>query len=144
LFDSIVSRETNFGITLRDVCHSKIGWFDDKTLSEDSLLTQWGIEAKEGVYLLWHKDAYCAAHARFHMKCLYVGKGNIRLRLSDHRKSKDFSDAMLVYWSYIGLENRKAKYVEQLILDLYSIPMNVAESRGSNILCAHFTQSEVD
>ena len=142
-FDEIVQTETKFLITLESLCHSNIGWFSDKTLC-DHHLEEWELSATEGVYLLWHKDGYCDAHELFHMKCLYVGKGKIPIRLSDHWKSKDFSEEMLVYWTFLEMPNRQAKYVEQLLLDLYSVPRNKYEPEGTRRLCAHLTQCEVD
>lgn len=142
-FDQILAAETNFGITFYELCHSNIGWFSDKSIV-DHHIGEWDIKKTDGVYLLWHKDGYCATHEMFHMRCLYVGKGNIPLRLIDHWKKKDFSEEMLVYWTYLAMPNRRAKYVEQLLLDLFAIPFNKAESRGNETLCAYFTQGEVD
>ena len=142
-FNATIGKETNFGITLEDMCRSNIGWFGDKSVC-DHLIGEWDIEKTDGVYLLWHKDGYCATHEMFHMRCLYVGKGNIPLRLIDHWKKKDFSGEMLVYWTYLEMPNRQAKYVEQLILDLFKIPFNKSESRGARTLCAYLTQNEVD
>jgi predicted component of type VI protein secretion system len=62
----------------------------------------------------------------------------------DHWKKKDFSEEMLVYWTYLEMPNRQAKYVEQLLLDLFKIPFNKSESRGTQTLCAYLTQNEVD
>jgi hypothetical protein len=92
-FDTTIAKETNFGITLEDLCRSSIGWFGDKSVG-DHLIREWDIEKTDGVYLLWHKDGYCAIHEMFHMRCLYVGKGNIPLRLIDHWKKKDFSEEL--------------------------------------------------
>ena len=102
------------------------------------------MDRKEGVYTLWHKSDYCAEHDRFHMTALYVGKGNIGKRLRDHWKNKDFSEQLLIYFTYLELPNRFSKYMEQLLLDLYKWPYNKAENTGTRLLCAHLTQFEVD
>ena len=142
-FVRTIGKETRFDVTLHELCHSNIGWFGDKSLG-DHLIREWKLGSKEGVYLLWHKNAYCDTHNLFHMRCLYVGKGNIPLRIIDHWKNKDFSDEMLVYWSFMVMQNRMAKYIEQLLLDLFAFPHNKSEARGSKKLCAYFTQDEVD
>jgi hypothetical protein len=80
----------------------------------------------------------------FHMRALYVGKGRIGTRLRDHWKRKDFSEALLVYFTYVELSNRMSKYLEQLLLDVYDLPFNKSENPGIGIFCAHFTQCEVD
>jgi hypothetical protein len=78
------------------------------------------------------------------MRALYIGKGHIGNRLMAHWKQKDFSDEMLVYWTFINLPNRQAKYCEQLLLDIYKTPLNKSETTGTLHLCAHLTQCEVD
>lgn len=142
--DRILQQEVNFGITFRELTHSNIGWFSDKSLSSDHLLNDWRTNSITGVYILWHKNDYCDKHGLFHMKALYVGKGNIFERIIRHWKAKDFSEEMLVYFTYVEIENRKAKYLEQLILDLFNVPFNQSENPGSEKLCAYFTQNEVD
>lgn len=97
-----------------------------------------------GFMSFWHKDDYCCVHDRFHMRALYVGKGMIEQRLLQHWKDKDFSEEMLVYWTSLEMPNRQAKYVEQLLLDLYKFPHNKSENKGRGLLCAHFEQVEVD
>lgn len=143
-FDEIIKLETRFKLTLFDICHSNIGWFTDKSISNESYLDEWNINTNEGVYFLWHKDAYCELHNLYHMKCLYVGKGKIISRLINHFKNKDFSEELLVYFTFFNMPNRQAKYIEQLILDIYDIPNNKYENKGEKPLCMYFTQVEVD
>ncbi len=142
-FDTIISAEANFDVTLRALCRSNIGWFADKSISVHHL-HDWGISNTIGVYLLWQKNGYCSTHDLHHMRSLYVGKGNIKARLIDHWKMKDFADEMLVYWTFLEMPNRQAKYVEQLLLDLYKFPYNKSESHGALTLCTHLPQSELD
>ena len=94
--------------------------------------------------MLWNKDGYCPKHGTYHMRGLYVGKGTVARRFISHYMSKDFSEEMLVYWSYARVENRIVKYLEQLVLDTFNLPLNRAERRGKHTLCAIYSQSEVD
>jgi hypothetical protein len=140
-FDRILGAETRFGYSLQQLSHSNIGWF----VGDQHLLTEWQLDAREGLYLLWHKDGWCPKHELFHLRGLYVGKGRIGARLFARWRDKDFSaQDGLVYWTYVEMLNRQAKYIEQLLLDLYAFPMNKSEMRGKDPLCAHLTQSEVD
>lgn len=142
-FDRILTAETRLDLKLHDLCHSNVGWFQDRTLC-DHHLDEWPLAGKSGVYLLWHKDDYCAAHENYHMRCLYVGKGNIARRFISHYMMKNFSEELLVYWSFYPLVNRLAKYVEQLLLDTFNVPLNKSENPGTGKLCASYSQDEVD
>lgn len=108
------------------------------------MIKEWGLRGRRGLYLLWHKDDYCGVHGLYHMRALYVGKGLIRGRILAHWKAKDFSEEMLVYWTFVEMQNRAAKYYEQVLLDTYSFPQNRAENHGGARLCAYLTQHEVD
>ena len=143
-FDGLLSKETRFDVTLEQICHSNIGWYSDRSLCDEHLLQDWGLSQKIGVYVLWHKDDYCDKHDLFHLKALYVGKGHIERRLLKHWEEKDFSEELLVYWTYVEMTNRQAKYCEQLLLDIYDLPFNKSENPGRMKLCAHLTQFEVD
>lgn len=142
-FIRILNTEICLELSDRQLFHSNIGWFSDKEICDDSFLGDWGISGS-GIYFLWHKNGYCPQHNLFHMKCLYVGKGHIRQRINTHFKRKDFSEEMLVYFTYFEVSNRIAKYLEQLILDLYNIPNNRNENLGHSKLCRYFHQGEVD
>jgi len=143
-FDLIIKAETNFNVTLRDLSRQNIGWFIDRNTDDDHMIVEWKINDTEGLYFLWWKEGYCPDHDLFHMTCKYVGKGKILKRIISHWQEKDFSEEVLVYFTYLPLENRAAKYVEQLIMDIYDIPLNKSENRGKHKLCAYFTQNEVD
>lgn len=99
---------------------------------------------KGGVYVLWYKNNYCPEHEQYHMKGLYVGKGDAAKRLRHHWKTKNTIEQILIYYTFFPCENRKAKYVEQLLLDIYNLPLNKVENTGTEKLCAYFSQSEVD
>lgn len=142
-FDHIAERELRDVIKLNDIIRQNIGWYSDRSI-DDSYIGEWGLHGLSGLYFLWHKDAYCAVHEKFHMRALYVGKGSIAKRLKSHWENKPTADAMLVYFTYAVLPNRLAKYVEQLVLDCYDIPYNSVENRGTMTLCAYFDQGDVD
>ena len=141
--DKIAKSELADPIPLQEITRTNIGWFGDRSIC-DHHISEWGLDRREGLYILWHKSDYCAVHDRFHMAALYVGKGNIGIRLRDHWKNKDFSDELLIYVTYAELPNRLSKYYEQLLLDIYDFPFNKAENSGIRSLCEHFTQYEVD
>lgn len=142
-FSQTLRSELRLDITLHTLCHSNIGWFLDKSQA-DHYVHEWQLQKKSGVYLLWHKGDYCAKHDTFHMRCMYVGKGTIGRRFIAHYLQKDFSEEMIIYWSYFPAINRIAKYLEQLLLDTFKFPLNRAENSGKRRLCAYYSQSEAD
>ena len=142
-FDLIANSELVKPILLHRLARKNIGWFSDKTICHHHI-EDWNLNQVEGIYILWHKSDYCAEHERFHMRALYVGKGNIGARFRSHWKNKDFSEELLIYFTYVALPNRLSKYIEQLLLDLYNLPLNKSENPGRKVLCQHFTQFEVD
>lgn len=102
------------------------------------------MNGRSGLYFLWRKDACCPEHELFHMRALYVGKGVFSRRFRRHWQAQPTLDVQLVYFTYVELPNRLAKYAEQLVLDCYDMPLNRAENAGRGRLCAYFTQNEVD
>lgn len=142
-FDRIAKQEMRVPLKLTDLCRQNIGWYSDRSL-EPSGVSGWGLGKRSGLYFLWHKDDYCDQHNLFHMRALYVGKGAFSARLRKHWATKDTSEEMLVYFTYVELPNRIAKYVEQLLLDIYRLPLNISENHGKATLCAYFSQCEVD
>jgi hypothetical protein len=80
----------------------------------------------------------------FSATALYVGKGRVKKRIFEHAKNKGFTEGRIVYFTFVNISNRKAKYVEQLLLDLYDFPLNKSENRGSESFCAYITQRESD
>ncbi|MGJ7523744.1 hypothetical protein ACSFA0_24935 [Variovorax sp. LT1P1] len=144
-FDKVAEVEMAKPPLLREIVHAEIGWFmarsfEDPTMNSDN----WGLGKRSGVYLLWWKDDYCAIHDRFHMRSLYAGKGFPLRRFLAHYEDKDFEEQMLVYWTFFPCKNRIAKYLEQLLLDTYKFQFNKSENPGRELLCASFTQCEVD
>lgn len=142
-FDEIAARELRTPLLLDELCRRNIGWYTDRTVTHHHL-EMWGLKGRFGLYMLWHKNDYCSRHDMYHMKALYVGKGRISARMLDHWTRKATADELLIYFTYAEMENRLAKYAEQLLLDLYDLPLNRFENRGRRTLCAHFSQGEVD
>jgi hypothetical protein len=140
-FDRIIKHETNFQTSMHELAHSNMGWFCG---FDDLIFCDWPLSRNSGVYLLWEKDGYCSKHEMFHCSALYVGKGRVKARIFDHAKNKGFTEEDLIYFTFLELENRKAKYIEQLLLDLYFLPLNKAENTGKGKLCAYIDQSEAD
>lgn len=143
VFDETAAAELRTPPMLNELCRTNIAYYCDRTI-DGVLVRNWPLKGRSGVYVLWHKDEYCAGHQNFHMCALYVGKGAFDARKLDHWATKPTADIQLVYFSYLDLPNRISKYVEQLLLDIYNLPLNVSENRGTTRLCTHFTQCEVD
>lgn len=142
-FDTIAAGELVDPPRLFDICRSNIGWYTDRSIAGHHL-DAWRLKARSGLYILWHKDDYCAEHAMFHMRALYVGKGAFGARMRSHWANKPTAEQMLIYFTCVELPNRMSKYVEQLLLDCYNFKLNESENGGRGTLCAHFTQCEVD
>ncbi|WP_252106579.1 MULTISPECIES: hypothetical protein [unclassified Halomonas] len=140
-FDRIILSETNFDVTASQLAHSSMGWFCGFDDLHDN---QWPISKDGGVYLLWEKNDYCPVHENFHSKALYVGKGRVKARIYAHAKNKGFTEENIVYFTFLEMPNRKSKYIEQLLLDLYDFPLNRAENNGRGKLCAYISQEEAD
>ena len=142
-FDQVTQKELTNSLSLVEICNQEIGWYSDKTLCDDDI-NSWVTHDQFGLYFLWHKSDYCEIHDKFNMRALYIGKGNIKARITSHMKNKNTANEMLVYFSYIELENRLAKYYEQLFLDTYDFPYNKSENSGQQKLCIHWNQGQVD
>jgi hypothetical protein len=140
-FDQIVASETYFGLTMRELAHSNIGWFVGYP---DPCFNDWRMSNEQGVYLLWEKDDYCLIHEQYHCKALYVGKGAVKARIWEHSRTKRFSEDEVTYFTFVFMDNRKAKYIEQVVLDLFDLPLNKAENSGKDRLCSYLDQGEVD
>ncbi len=142
--DDTLRAELNLPMKLYEIAHSSIGWYIDKNLGTPHMIDEWFKESEEGLYFLWYKDDYCDTHHLFHFKCLYVGKGSAAKRIAAHWSNKELETEGLVYFTFFKCQNRIAKYLEQLILDVYDVPFNKNEKKGKKKLCGYFTQNEVD
>lgn len=77
------------------------------------------------------------------MECVYVGKGNVYMRSFDHATEK-IPEGESVHVSFFECENRIAKYLEQLVLDLYRPRLNTYEVYGDRPLLSVWTEQWFD
>jgi hypothetical protein len=134
-FDATAKAEHRLGIALREFCTSNQGSFITRRSAPPRYLDEhWVGIPEKGVYLLWTPGPHCPAHAHVSMEAFYVGKGtgsgSIGQRLYSHWEKKDFAPHQRVYFSYVEMLNRHAKYYEQLFLDTHRFPGNRAETSG--------------
>lgn len=143
-FDSAIASEMASHLKLREVLEHRVVWYHDQTveLEDDGFgrfeVRSWGLSETSGVYVLWRQAGYCTLHECEHMQAFYVGKAgrNVESRLMIHRDEKSVSDTVLAtYVSIWPCANRLAKYIEQLLLDLYDFPLNTSENHGTRRLC---------
>jgi hypothetical protein len=93
------------------------------------------LKGQSGLYHLWTDFQSCDDHDTHTMLCAYVGKGPPDARIASHIKSK-WSGGVLLYATFTRMNNRLAKYYEQLFLDYYHFTLNIAENSGSRALHA--------
>lgn len=95
----------------------------------------YGLNKRVGLYQVWAEEAYCYEHDRYSMLGVYVGKGEALGRVLEHAKSRLPGDEFLSV-SFFECENRIAKYLEQLFLDIYQFELNKNENPGDQYLYA--------
>jgi hypothetical protein len=93
------------------------------------------LRGQSGLYHLWINLDSCTDHDTHTMVCVYVGKGPPKTRITAHINSK-WPRGVDLYATFTQMDNRMAKYYEQLFLDCYKFELNTAENRGSEILYA--------
>ena len=93
------------------------------------------LRGQAGLYHLWVDHDACNDHNTYTMLCAYVGKGPPEGRIASHIKSRWPGDVQL-FATFTRMENRMAKYYEQLFLDCYDFHLNTAEKRGTDALYA--------
>ncbi|MDH5327287.1 MAG: hypothetical protein OEZ68_05375 [Gammaproteobacteria bacterium] len=94
-----------------------------------------GLRNKTGVYHLWVDYDNCDDHDNYTMLCVYVGKGLAEGRINDHIKKK-WPEKETLYVTFYECNNRIAKYLEQLFLDIYKFYLNDYENPGTKNLFA--------
>jgi hypothetical protein len=95
-----------------------------------------GLNQKSGLYHLWCEYEECDDHSTHTMLCVYVGKGFAEGRIDSHVNKKWPSTELQMYVSFTEMDNRLAKYYEQLFLDKYDFILNIAENNGDGSLYA--------
>lgn len=93
------------------------------------------LKNQSGLYHLWIDYESCDDHDTHTMLCAYVGKGLPDSRIADHIKSK-WPNGVQLYATFSQMNNRLAKYYEQLFLDCYGFILNKNENSGSKTLYA--------
>lgn len=93
------------------------------------------LRGQAGLYHLWVDHDACTDHNTHTMLCAYVGKGPPEGRIASHVKNR-WPGAVQLFATFTPMENRMAKYYEQLFLDCYEFILNKAENRGKNKLYA--------
>lgn len=93
------------------------------------------IRNKSGLYHLWIDHDECDDHGTYTMLCVYVGKGFAEGRIIDHIKEK-WPHGVELYATFTQMENRLAKYYEQLFMDVYNFHLNTIENPGEKPLYA--------
>jgi len=88
------------------------------------------LKGQSGLYHLWTEYENCDDHGTHTMLCAYVGKGPPNTRIAEHIKKK-WPRGILLYATFTKINNRLAKYYEQLFLDVYQFDLNTAENSGS-------------
>jgi hypothetical protein len=87
------------------------------------------LSGQSGLYHLWIDHDDCDDHGTHTMLCVYVGKGPPDTRIDSHIKTK-WPNAVKLYVTFTQMDNRLAKYYEQLFLDTYNFHLNKSENRG--------------
>lgn len=93
------------------------------------------LKGSSGLYHLWENHESCSDHDTYTMLCAYVGKGPPNSRIASHIKEK-WRSGVDLYATFTAIDNRLAKYYEQLFLDTYNFELNSAENSGVDKLYA--------
>lgn len=93
------------------------------------------LKGQSGLYQLWVEYDDCDDHNTHTMLCAYVGKGPPDTRIASHIMNK-WPNGIVLYATFNAMDNRLAKYYEQLFLDIYHFHLNHAENSGSANLFA--------
>lgn len=141
-FDEFIRNETKIAMGFVEIL-SKGAIFACTNMEEfDPIISLERISDKVGLYMHWVE--YDSATDNEHvMECVYVGKGNVQMRSYDHATNK-IPQGESVHVTFFECENRIAKYLEQLILDLYRPRCNEHEVYGTEPLRSIWTDEWFD
>lgn len=106
-----------------------------------------GLDRVSGVYVIWMLDDYCEEHRKEVYRTIYVGKAglSVQSRLFRHQAKKGLvGDALNPHVTVRETSNRVAKYVEQVLLDLFDFDGNTTENCGTRPLLVALPLSEWD
>lgn len=141
-FDQAIAAETRMNLTLRRLVETHAGWYSDGEQERaNNDVSRLGLRNVPGVYIIWRQADYCSEHDAEHLRAFYVGKAgsSIEARLKVHQMNKQVNKILMTEVSIWQGPNRLAKYLEQLLLDLYFFPLNGHEMRGTRLLCHHIS-----
>jgi len=146
-FHRIVNAEMKKPVTIyeivnQDYCASTLNLpsedeFNKFTLNPNQVFS--GLNGKVGIYQLWEETGYCGDHQdQRKIECTYVGKTGSRKvsvsgRIKNHLKDK-WRRGETMYVTYYSCINRTAKYLEQVLLDVYKFEHNGHENPGREVL----------
>ncbi|MBB3814737.1 hypothetical protein FHY13_003108 [Xanthomonas arboricola] len=88
------------------------------------------LKDKFGIYHIWVDHGATFTQEDHIFQAVYVGKGYLNIRLNKH-VSKYLNELGTVFITVQECENRMAKYLEQLFLDTFNFPLNIAENTGA-------------
>ena len=143
-FDATARHEVRWDLRLQDIVANHVGWYLDSELDPGNPhgMESLGLDGLTGVYILWRQGDFCDDHELEHLRAQYVGKGQIAKRLARHWAEKAAGGELATEISVWVGPNRQAKYVEQLLLDTFSFPLNKSENPGTQPLCHHVQPAE--
>lgn len=137
-FDDICQQELAFPINVDEIINYR-GYCNYVPLDQIQEDGPFSLEAcldnlkgMMGDYHLWIDAHYCYDHEIYPMLCVYIGKGYAWGRIKSHIKEK-WPETKGLYVSFYACENRIAKYIEQLFLDVYNFYLNLNESENSGV-----------
>lgn len=152
-FDSIIGHELAKPLAAHDIVNEsqfctmiQKDSYGDLAINELTLRDVLSrLDNRIGVYHIWTDEDFCDVHQRQNLECIYVGKGAALTRLLSHAKHPERLLADMPYWiTFFECENRVAKYIEQLFLDIYQFSQNSNENAGTETLWASWTQERYD
>lgn len=154
-FDAAMRTETRSSVRLADLVARHAGWYLEPEIGADGkpiidpTLRRWVTEnlklnKRAGVYILWRQAGYCEVHGCEHLQAQYVGKSgtDVAGRIAVHQTKLVIGRGMTPEIGFVPCINRKAKYLEQLLLDNFHFPQNRAENPGQQPLCHHISPAE--
>ena len=149
-FNETISQELQAEITAANVFNESFcvsidlnvdQYFNCASLNTTEILAE--LSKKMGVYQLWVDQDYCPDHYSHKMLCVYTGKGFVQQRVKEHISKKWVKDEIL-YLTFFECENRIAKYLEQLSLDIYNFHLNSEENYGLEYLSTIWNEERIE
>lgn len=141
-FDRFVKAETTFGLPFMEMLKSGAIFRCVNMEGFNKFIKFDCIKEQIGLYMLWEETDH-QLPGKHQMKCVYVGKGTVESRLYSHIAKKLAKDESW-HATFFECKNRIAKYLEQLLLDLYKPELNKDEVYGTVPLLAEWCDEWYD